>query len=245
MDNSIGVMLTSFKRPHTLRQQLAAIDSQTVKPKDVVIWHNDGGVQPDVEAMRGRKVVALNYNSGVWARFSAALWLLPYEFIVVLDDDTIPGIGWLSWCRYHYSQKAALLGVNGVIFNHGERSQRTYVGLSQENEPRQRVDIVGHGWFINRSILQLACDLSGCVHLNTAGEDYHLAFCAQAHQIDTEVPGHNLRCQLGSCAPELGTDSVSLYRQPGEEQKKQMAHDFYRRKGWKTLYDLKHAHSTA
>jgi hypothetical protein len=238
MDSSIGVLLTSHKRPHTLRPQLAAIDAQTVKPDDVIIWHNDGGVQPDAEAMRGRKVVAANFNSGVWARFSAALWLLPYEFIVVLDDDTIPGSRWLETCLDHYESKPALLGVNGVTFGAGKRENRLYYGTNSATDrggPRKSVDIVGHGFFVHESILRQACQQVSMVELFSAGEDYHLAFSAQKLGLHTDVPCHIYPETRGSTNPSLGSDDVALYRQPGEEEKKAKAHDAYVRAGMKML----------
>lgn len=235
MDSSIGVLVTSFKRPHTLAPQLSALDAQTVKPADVIIWHNHGGIQPHVEAMRGRKVVAANFNSGVWARFSAALWLLKTEFIVVLDDDTIPGQKWLERCLNQYCLKPALLGVNGVAFVDGTRNNRSYTGRLGH---RTRVDIVGHGWFIHRSLIREACATPSYWTIPTAGEDYHLAFAAQRLRLPTEIPGYKMSIECGSMNPNLGTDEVALYRQPQEEENKRKAHDYYRAMGWKTLYDL-------
>lgn len=246
MDSSIGVLLTSFKRPHTLRQQLAAIDAQTVKPSDVIIFHNDGGLQPDCEAMRGRKVVAANFNSGVWARFSAALWLLPYEFVVVLDDDTIPGCRWLETCVDDYESSPALLGVNGVTFGAGKRENRFYYGTNSGNEhggPRMIVDIVGHGFFVHESILRQACKQVSMVELFSAGEDYHLAFSAQKMGLHTAVPNHFHPDSRGSTRPGLGSDDVALYRQPGEEEKKAKAHDAYVRSGMRMLGKVQGPHA--
>ena len=108
---SIGVLLSSHARPHTLRHQLAAIDAQTVKPSEIIIFHDHAdGVQFDVEAARGRKVIATNWTGGVWNRFAFCLWGFSTEFICVLDDDTIPGPKWLEHLCWYYDKERALYG---------------------------------------------------------------------------------------------------------------------------------------
>lgn len=243
-DNSIGVLLTSHKRPHTLRPQLAAIDAQTIKPADIVIFHDNGGVQPDLEAMRGRKVIASNWNMGVWPRFAAALYLLPYDFICIFDDDTIPGNAWLEHCLSSYKTNRALYGACGVIFRKGRRDQREYVSGLTGHCGSKEVDIIGHSWFVSRSILQHSLALPSCVEIGTAGEDYHVSWAAQDLGMPCVVPASWIDDIKGSLRVELGTDDVALYRQPGEEEKKARAHQFYLDRGWKPLALRKqHAHT--
>ncbi|MDE2101138.1 MAG: glycosyltransferase family 2 protein [Patescibacteria group bacterium] len=233
---SIGVLISSHARPHTLRPQLAAIDAQTVKPSEIVIFHDHApGVQPDTEAMRGRRVVATNWQSGVWNRFAFCLWGFSAEFICVFDDDTIPAPRFLEhlWTQWH--ERPALYGVNGVIFPTGQRNPREYCGRELV-QGETECDIVGHAWFFHRILLETAATLERCPGVSTAGEDYHLAFAAQTIGSPVLTPVNALPTTLGSTRPDLGTDDKALYRQPGEEEKKQRVHEFYVAQGWKTLY---------
>lgn len=231
---SIGALLTSHRRPHTLRRQLAAIDAQTVTPDRVVIWHNDGGEKPDVEAMRGKDVIAANFATGVWTRFAYCLWGFKTHFCVVLDDDTIPAPRWLEHLTYCHDAKPGLYGVNGVTFNDGTRSNRSYHGWDSRCEFTP-VDIVGHAFFFKRTLLNAMLSLPRLEGIDTAGEDYALAFAAQACGLPVFVPPTRDPSTLGSTQPNLGTDDKALYRQPGEEEKKQRVHDFYLSQGWKPM----------
>lgn len=232
---SIGVLLSSHGRPHTLRPQLAAIDAQTVKPDDLVIFHDHApGVQFDTEATRGRKVTATNWTGGVWNRFAFCLWGFSTEFICVLDDDTIPGPQWLKNCLDCSLREPGLYGTNGVLFTHGHRQARKYFGFSNPLPDQVPVDIVGHAFFFPRVLLAKACSLPR-PDVSTAGEDYHLAFAAQAMGWQTWCPPHHLPELSGSTRPDLGTDDKALYRTPGEEEKKQRVHEFYLAQGWKPL----------
>jgi hypothetical protein len=233
--SSIGVLLTSHARTHTLRPQLRAIDRQTVRPDELIIWHDHAeGVRPDTEAMRGRKVVATNYTSGVWNRFAFCLWGFDTEYVAVFDDDTVPGEKWLEYMLSCHRQRAALYGVNGVRFPTGNRKPREYTGLDPVIVGGE-VDIVGHAWFFRRSLLQRACSLPRCPGIESAGEDYHLAYAAQNRKLPVLVAPVAVPSHHGSLNPQLGTDDKALYRQPGEEEKKQRVHDFYLSQGWKPM----------
>lgn len=222
---SIGILLTSFRRPHTLAKQLAAIRGQSIS-SEVVVWHNDGGVSPDLEAMRGCRVIAANYNTGVWPRFAFCLWGLSTPFVVVLDDDTIPGPNWLAHllsCHSHYS---GLYVENGVRVHGRDRSQREYIGWANANENLETVDYGGHAWFLERHLLSIVCGLPRPKSVgDTCGEDMHLSFALRRHGIPTLVAPHPAedRSVWGSTNGRLGDDSVALWKIPGEDEKKNAA----------------------
>ena len=234
---SIGVLLTTFKRPHTLRPQLEAIGRQTLEPDSLVIYHNEGGVSPDLDAMRNHRVVSENQAAGVWQRFAWCLHGFNTEFVCVLDDDTIPGDGWLQNCMTCFQAHAGLYGANGVRFPHLKRDPRTYHGFQDRCANTMQVDIVGHSWFFKREWLRAWLATPPACYEPTAGEDYHWAYVMQQMGLNCFVPPQNSSDRVGSRHPGLGTDEHALYLTPGEEDKKFSVHDAYRRLGWKPMAD--------
>ena len=84
----ITVILNGFKRPQFLKEQIEAINNQTIKPVEIMLWQNNiEGF--DSELTNSITTASCNKNLGVWARFAFAL-NAKTEYICVLDDDTIP-----------------------------------------------------------------------------------------------------------------------------------------------------------
>ena len=89
---SITAILTVYRRPHTLVQQLAAIQNQSVPPSQIFIWKNqyDGIDLPEIpqELMKNVSIINSSKNFGVWARFAVGL-LASSTYIAVFDDDIL------------------------------------------------------------------------------------------------------------------------------------------------------------
>lgn len=234
----IGVLVTSFRRPHTLRKQLAAIRGQSLAPARIVVFHNHGGVEPDRDALRECEVVACNFNSGVWPRMAFAAWAFKNEYVCVFDDDTVPGPKWFENCMSCLdSSTIDLCGATGVIFHEGQRHLREYVG-GHGNKEAVDVDIVGHSWFAPRYVYCRAVGTPRPVPMHdTAGEDYHLSYSVQLQGCRTVVPAQPFDApdMHGSLHRNLGVDGVALWSTEGEEEKKLACHQAYLKRGWKPL----------
>lgn len=64
----ITVILNGYKRPQFLKQQIDAINNQTIKPKEIMLWQNSiEGF--DQELTSSITTASCNKNLGVWARF--------------------------------------------------------------------------------------------------------------------------------------------------------------------------------
>ena len=234
--SDISVLVTGYKRPHTLAPQLTAIRTQTVQPKEIVVWQN--GARDASESLSGANYVFCKNNWGVWPRFTFPLYAFSTKYVAIFDDDTIPGEQWFDNCLDVIQKTPALLGANGVIFPSGDRTPRQYVGWASKNSHQERVDIVGHCWFFERDWLRHFCntiraDSAG----STCGEDYHFSYSLQQVGIPTIVPPHPADDigMWGSIKGGLGMDDEALYLKPGEEEKKAAVHAEYKAMGWKTL----------
>uniref|UniRef100_A0A6C0KJP3 Glycosyltransferase 2-like domain-containing protein n=1 Tax=viral metagenome TaxID=1070528 RepID=A0A6C0KJP3_9ZZZZ len=209
MASDITVILTVYRRPHVLLEQLEAIQNQSIPPTSIIIWKNqyDGIELPEIPENLKKNVDIINSsrNFGVWARFAVGL-LATTTYIAVFDDDTIPGNRWFENCLHCMSVKEGLYGTIGIIYD----SEKSYAGYSRVGWDHQfetftikgvqhkynrcaihQVDIVGHAWFFKREWL---CDLWSFApdysKYLTAGEDIAFSTFLQKKNIPTLVPPH-------------------------------------------------------
>lgn len=238
---SIGIVLTCYKRPHLLTDQLQAIRRQSVPASEVVIWDNGSGADIASWPLHDNEsVVRCSKNWGVWPRFLFAA-CLKTEYVAVFDDDTMPGHDWLSNCldTIEGLPTFSLLGAVGVLFPDGTRANRGYVGWKNPMNEAVHADIVGHAWFCRRELLDwFVIDHDAGP---TFGEDYTLS--ARARELGGVVacPPHppNDLAKWGSLRGlELGSDEHALYRQPAEECKKTAVHEALRKRGWKVVTEV-------
>ena len=74
--NNITVILNCYKRPEYLKEQIEAIENQTIKPKEIWIWYNapENSKQIDLNENFGKyKIIQSNHNFKFHARFAMGL----------------------------------------------------------------------------------------------------------------------------------------------------------------------------
>ena len=244
MKATVSVVLNVYKRSSVFQEQLEAINKQTIKPHEILVWENGNERVPE-NLKDGLIVARANNNFGVWARFSYALNATG-NFICVIDDDTIPGRRWLENCLDTMEATPGLLGTRGVIFdNKNSYSINHDVGVYKPNEQTTVVDIVGHSWFFKREWLYT---FWGCAEKkfqnNLAGEDIHFSFALQKILgIPTLVPKHPKDdTSLWGASPELskkygsGSESISISKKSLLTFEQALTH--YRKLGFMTLSEI-------
>jgi len=214
--HNITVILNGYKRPHVLKNQLEAINNQTIKPKEIMLWqNNDLGFDPNIT--KKLTTAVCNSNLGVWARFAYAL-NAKTEYICIFDDDTIPGPKWLENCYNTIQTHNGLLGTIGVKFMTKTSYQPIQrYGWANPNEDVVEVDIVGHAWFFRREWLSTFwSELPDIDQSPIVGEDIHFSYTLKKYLgLSTYVPPHpaNDKSMWGSM-PELawkiGQDSAAI-----------------------------------
>lgn len=225
--SDITVILTVYRRPHTLIQQLAAIQNQSVKPKEIYIWKNsyEGITLPDIPAHLKQNVSIIDSqkNFGVWARFALGL-LANTTYVAVFDDDTIPGCKWFENCLSSMKVREGLMGSIGLVFHADDYWQYHRIGWDERNRcnnPEMReVDIVGHAWFFKREWLSdlwsFAPDYNKFL---THGEDIAFSAFLQKKGIPTLVPPHppgqwDLFGSHPHLAWQYGSEEVGIWAKP-------------------------------
>jgi GT2 family glycosyltransferase len=216
---SIAAVLTLYRRPHTLEEQLRAVKNQTIKPSEIIIWKNgaDDIKFPTIspELLEGVTIINSSKNFGVWARFSVAL-LCNTEYICILDDDTIPQKNWFKNCLETMKVTPGLLGSNGLCFLEGDQYECTIHGWHSANSITEEVDIVGHAWFFKKAWLaHLWTFQPDYDYMLVGGEDIAFSMTLQKAGIKTYVPPHpkddlTVWGSLPETAQKYGTDSAAI-----------------------------------
>ena len=239
----ITVVLNGYKRGEHLQKQIDAINNQTVKPKEILLWQNAGGYL-DEEITKKTTRASCNKNLGVWARFAYALNART-EYVCVFDDDTIPGPRWFENCLRTMVTHEGLLGTVGLIFTNTE----TYwpiirPGWPDPNEAIAQVDYVGHSWFFKREWLSAFWrELPSTDQSMIVGEDMHFSAMLQKYlDINTYVPPHPKNAQewWGSnteLAWKIGTDSHAISMNLDNIDLMTVEMQKYRKGGWRFVFE--------
>lgn len=194
-DGEITAILTCYKRPHLLVEQIKVLQNQTVPPKDIWVWINEpeehsfdySEIKRSIDVL-GVKIFDSNHNWKFFGRFAAAM-LADTEYIAIYDDDTMPGKKWHQNCLETMGERPGILGGIGVVLP-GERYYgHRRVGWSAPNAEIEQVDLVGHAWFFKSEWMQYFWREKPYTWEN--GEDIHFSYTAQKYGgIKTYVPPH-------------------------------------------------------
>ena len=107
----VDVVLSAYKRPEVLVQQLEAVKNQSLCPRRIFLYQ-DAVKQGDTKVIIDEKILKqfdayeiAETNGGVWKRFEYAAKKTLSPYVCIFDDDTIPGSRWLENCHMHMEQK--------------------------------------------------------------------------------------------------------------------------------------------
>lgn len=206
----ITVILNCYRRPYNLQMQIQAINSQTIKPKQIWLWVNDheDNRNFDFSTIKVDRIFKNDYNWKFYGRFAGAL-LSDTEYIAMYDDDTIPGTKWHENCLNTMKETEGILGSAGILLNGNRYVQHDRCGWPTQNQDTTEVDLVGHSWFFKRDWLQYLWKEKPFTWNN--GEDIQFSYMAKVHgNIKTFCPPHpknDIQMHGSTLGNELGIDS--------------------------------------
>lgn len=189
----ITVILNCYKRPQYLKEQIEAIENQTIKPKEIWIWYNNPEDREQLnlnEEFGKYKIIHSNHNFKFHGRFTFGL-LAQTEYVAFFDDDTIPGLKWFENCLNTVNNGFdGILGSAGVYLTKETYFSHQKIGWNGINNSQvTEVDLVGHAWFMNKNYLRYLWYEDPITWDN--GEDMQLSYQAQKYgNIKTYVPPH-------------------------------------------------------
>jgi hypothetical protein len=199
MNFDVSVVLTLYQRPETLIEQINAVENQTIKPKEILLFHDVSDPPIDFkfdEKLRSRiaNYIRVDKNVGVWGRFAGGL-LATSKYICFFDDDTIPGKRWLENCHTQILKRKGLYGAIGIdswnLKNYPYKSYRRW-GWDGICDSTKEVDFVGHSWFLEKDWLgTMWINSSEFYAFKYVAEDVFLSYSIKKWlRIKTYVPPH-------------------------------------------------------
>lgn len=220
MNPKVSVILTAWRRPQYLEEQVERVLRQTVPPHEIVLWYNQPPKAMGIlerkqllefrNADRVRKIIC-DHNFGIIPRFCMAS-ALEGEYVCIFDDDTMPGERWFENCLRHVDAEKAMCGTIGLRFLSATepKTQVPRMGWDGKNESIEFVDLVGHSWFFRREWARFFWDREPLIR--TFGEDIHFCAMLQLRGIRAACPPHPKEdpSLWGSVKGELGIDRVAI-----------------------------------
>ncbi len=245
----ITAVMTLYKRPENLRNQLEAIENQTLPPDEIILFqdHIDSDVYDiilkDQIKKRFSNVRICESNQGVWGRFLYAAEVAVGDYVCVFDDDTIPGNRWFENCYIHMFQKEAIYGTVGItMYDH---TGYPFIGYGRTGWPTPlnrpiEVDFVGHSWFMPIKALKAISYESEAFQRDHkyVGEDAYLSYInRKLYDMPTVIPPHHkyMNDTWGSISREYGVEDFAVSMSEGSLMNmRQMIGELYGQ-GWEIL----------
>jgi glycosyltransferase involved in cell wall biosynthesis len=242
--SDITVILNCYKRPEYLKEQIHAIENQTVKPKEIWIWYNAPEDREQIDLKKefsDYKLIQSNHNFKFHARFSLGL-NVKTEYVAFFDDDTIPEKKWFDNCLNTMREVGdGILGSSGIYLNGDKKnfnySNHTKIGWNGVNhEETKKVDLVGHSWFLRKKNLKYLFYEEPVSWDN--GEDIQLSYLSLKYgNIQTYVPPHpSYNTEMWGSNKKLGnlygTDSNSSWKKSNHFKLRDEVVLFYKNDGW-------------
>lgn len=245
----VSIVCNLYKRPDNLLKQLEAINNQTLKPKEILLYQDGISDNYKIELLSSLKdkfdnVKIATENTGVWKRFEYAKSAASYPLVCIFDDDTIPGNRWLENCYSCMQEREGIYGTVGIVmYNPKKYPYHGFlrVGWPGPNAKVTEVDFVGHSWFIKKEYLDSMFDGTEAYQsFKYVAEDMCISVQCQKKGIKTFVPphpytNHELWGSLPAYARVLGNSSQAVSLSNSNYIKMNTAISCYIRDGWKPL----------
>jgi hypothetical protein len=245
----VTVVCNLYKRPDNLLKQLEAISSQTLKPKEILLYQDGISDNYKIELLSSLKdkfdkVQIATENTGVWKRFAYARSSSSSPLICIFDDDTIPGKRWLENCYSCMQDREGVYGTVGIVMYNPKKYPFhgfLRVGWPGPNAKVTEVDFVGHSWFLKKEYLDYMFEETETYQsFKYVAEDMCVSVQCQKRGIKTFVPphpytNHDLWGSLPSYARVLGNSSQAVSLNNLNYIKMNDAVSCYLRDGWRPL----------
>lgn len=248
---SVTVILNLWKRNY-LREQLDALNAQTVLPNSIWIVHYEDHIPLDEEISNEIPIeyFGISVNLKYFGRFSIASFVKT-KYVWILDDDVVPSPLWIEKCVDICNKKNAIVCSNGRIIPQGnyrpegeiwkDYSSEHFVGDARSpygyNRCLQdsRVDYGCSSYFFQTEWL---CHFwSYWPKTFETGEDMHLSATLAKVNIITIVPEQLSREESGNISPEYSSDAHASWKMPGfVNQRESVLRDLIRNVPWKPIY---------
>lgn len=230
----VTTILSCYKRPQYLNEQINNIKNQTVKSD---IWVDYTFVDKPMFSMLPSdlpddiKVTYRTHNLYHIGRFFYAL-NAQTEYVFICDDDMMPGKEYLQQCIDMVEEEDCIVTAYGLKFgNNPGYNPTSKHGWMFPNQKTVTVDMAGQSWFMKKSTLKYIAYEEPYSYIN--GEDLHLSYMAKKYgNIPCKVAPHRVdnpnRWSNNPLYRYRGDDSVATYKQANHKPLRDKAVEHYK-----------------
>ncbi len=251
----VDVVLTTYKKPESLRKQLDAVKAQTLKPANIYLYQD--GIDSYYRIVLEKEILQefsdvriADSNGGVWKRFQYAWEIVKSPYVCIFDDDAVPGKRWLENCYGQMRQREGIYGTNGILLTGDDNypligsSKDRRIGWMNPNQETAMVDFVGHAWFLKTE--WLAYMFEGTSEISDqykyVGEDMCLSCQCSLHGINTYVPPHpfehpEMWGALPKSSKRFGVTEVAVSASSSNHQLMNDVLKKMRKRGWEIVFE--------
>ena len=248
----VTVILNVYKRPQYLKEQIEAIQSQTISC-DIWIDYTvpEGEQMYDLSSIAPNAKITTRTNQNLFhiGRFFYAL-NTQSEYVFILDDDIIPGKNYLKHCiNIMDNEGDCILTGYGLIFDRNTPRYHAvekfgWHSLAQGGfDTSKEVDMAGHSWFMKRSSLSYITREKPYSFEN--GEDLFFSYIINKYaKIPIKVAPHkidepeNWSCDYNK-GMKMGNDENATFKLNNHLPIRNSSVKHYLDNGWKLIKDKK------
>jgi hypothetical protein len=249
----VTIVLNIWKRTH-LQEQLNALLSQSVLPKEIWIIHYEKNVNidPVVEEFKNffENIVVINSDKNLryFGRFSIAI-NINTEFSCLIDDDVIPGEFWIENCVKKCVSLNSIVSCSGRILppnNFEPELSKTvdrglyfvgdiqYLFMNYCDKDTQ-VDYACNFYFLKTEWLKAYWSIWPATF--STGEDIHLsAVCKYVLGVNTYVIEQKEKQYSGNLRKIYGNDEVASWKHSNFVDLRRQVFEYHiLNNGWKPI----------
>lgn len=223
-DSGWAAVITMYKRQDYLAEQLLAINSQSIPPKEIVIIQNENHMEIDKFLLEKYKVKLIRSDiNSLYFRWIVG-YLLDAEYICVFDDDVIPGNEWIESCKHACDLYNALVGPSGrrAAPYKKDRAWKSVENLSQTEY--EYCDWVCNSYFFRKDWIKYVVEYARYLNTQKTFDDIQLAVSLKAcGNINTIVPPQfdKKHKRNGHIKREYGHDEHALWKRSSSDHSDQ------------------------
>jgi tetratricopeptide (TPR) repeat protein len=254
-DDDLTVIVNAYARPDYLPLIWEGVQYQTRRPRETwIVQNNPNGASrvpraffEQVRACPGTVVIDSGLNHGCWFRFFLAALYCRTRYVVICDDDTLPGRLAFESALADLAAKPGLYGAYGLTLQwqpDGPQYWRHELsGWPAGTVNATPVDFCGQMWIMETSWLKELFKhlpdrlLTVGEPARECGEEQYVSFVAQKLGLGTYVYGHggDYNPRWSSIqAHEMGSHPSALHMTGGLSQADYYLRQFVR-DGWQLL----------
>ena len=175
------------------------LKAQTIKPDDIIVWHDYGRERRDIIE---DDVTCINSTNSWWQSYPQFVmaWFAKTDYVAVIDDDRPPGSKWfeevLSWIQ----KEPGIYGCFGYqikdpdnVYNHLVLKEPD---ITDWDDSRYEVDMVGQSYFFPQEYIKYFFREDPPTYICT--DDLHLAHMCSKYG---NVRSYTLHPSIPECRP--------------------------------------------